>query len=402
MDAMLSGATSIDGSASEYYFDCVDSATSFNYIPRLVNNSVFLSNSLYADIKTRKFTVCFYGGFDGWDVNRKQRTNTDEYKSTALKIANGENTGPFRFVSTNTDLNLSLNLPSTAVTSDYYAYLAGYRVFANPQDVDINLFATPGINWGDNLLLTEEAISVIEDKEDGRGGDALYIMDAPNNVDVNELSEKFEECGINSSHACTYAPWVMYYDASNKKYLSLPVTKDVVRNMAATDNNSYPWFAPAGMERGTVNCVKADFKTTLADEDTLYESRINPVKTFAQDGVKIWGNKTAYNVESPLNRINVRRLMIRVQKLVKSAAKNLIFTQYDDTLDKQFRGLVEPILADVKSNRGISDYRILTEVTPETRDQHILPVKILIKPTPALEYISISFTVYPDSVSFDE
>jgi hypothetical protein len=70
-------------------------------------------------------------------------------------------------------------------------------------------------------------------------------------------------------------------------------------------------------------------------------------------------------------------------------------------LDKQFRGLIEPILADVKANRGISDYRILTEVTPETRDQHILPAKILIKPTPALEYISISFVVYPDSVSFD-
>jgi phage tail sheath protein FI len=194
----------------------------------------------------------------------------------------------------------------------------------------------------------------------------------------------------------------MYLDNSNKRYINLPVTKDVVRNMAETDNVSFPWFAPAGMERGSVNCVKAEFKTTLADEDTLYEARINPVKTFAQDGVKVWGNKTAYNVESPLNRINVRRLMIRVKKLVTNAAKNLIFTQYDDTLDKQFRGLIDPILADVKSNRGISDYKIITEVTPETRDQHILPAKILIKPTPALEYISISFVVYPDSVSFDE
>lgn len=401
MDALLSSGNStveIDGKTG-YAFDCVSSSSTRKYIPRLVNNAIFLNDSLYSDINTRKFTVCFYGGFDGWDVNRDYRTNGDDYKATNLKVGNE---GAFRRVYTNTDLNAALNLPNTAVTSDYYAYLAGYRVFANPQDVDINLFATPGINWYKNLLLTEEAIDVIEDKEDGRGGDALYIMASPNDLDVNEMSETFADCGINSSNACTYAPWIMYYDASNKKYLSLPVTKDVVRNMAATDNNSYPWFAPAGMERGSVNCVKADFKTTLADEDTLYENRINPVKTFAQDGVKIWGNKTAYNVESPLNRINVRRLMIRVQKLVKSAAKNLIFTQYDDSLDKQFKGLVEPILSDVKANRGISDYRILTEVTPETRDQHILPVKILIKPTPALEYISISFTVYPDSVSFDE
>ena len=80
----------------------------------------------------------------------------------------------------------------------------------------------------------------------------------------------------------------------------------------------------------------------------------------------------------------------------------LVFEQYDDTLEQQFRGIVDPILAEVKSNRGIYDYRILTEVTAETRDQHILPAKILIKPTPALEFISLSFVVYPESVQFDE
>ena len=272
----------------------------------------------------------------------------------------------------------------------------------NPQDVDINLFATPGIDWFNNTYLTEEAIDVIEDVEEGRGGDALYIMSSPNELTAEELSEAFDGSDISSSYACTYAPWIMHYDSSNKKYLTLPVTKDVVRNMASTDNKSYPWFAPAGMERGNVNCIKAEYKTTLADEDKLYESRINPVKTFAQDGVKIWGNKTAYNSDSPLNRINVRRLMIRVKKLVINAAKNLIFTQYDDTLEKQFKSIIDPILADVKANRGISDYRLITEITPEAKDQHILPAKILIKPTPALEYISLSFVVYPESVSFDE
>ena len=399
MDSLVSAAT-VDG-GSVHMFTPVSSAkvTSDVYVPRLLNLPAFMNSSIYKDSKIRKFTVCFYGGFDGWDVNREQRTNTNQYKASVL---NPDSNGVFVRYSEKTDLNLPLNLPSTAITSDYYAYLAGYRVFANPQDIDINLFATPGINWEDHRLLTEEAIDMIEDAEEGRGGDALYIMASPTDKTADEVADLFKDSDINSSYACTYAPWVMYYDASNKRYINLPVTKDVVRNMAATDNNSYPWFAPAGIERGNVNCIKAEFKTTLSDEDELYENRVNPVKSFAQDGVKIWGNKTAYNVDSPLNRINVRRLMIRVKKLVTNAAKNLIFTQYDDTLEKQFRGLIDPILAEVKSNRGISDYRIITEVTPETRDQHILPAKILIKPTPALEYISISFVVYPESVSFDE
>lgn len=373
-------------------FTTVSSAKvgSEEYIPEITANA-FMEQTIYADVNLRKFTVCFYGGFDGWDVNRESRTNTDNYKASKYNGKTYEKISDSR-----------LNLPTNAISSDYYAYLAGYRVFANPQDVDINLFATPGINWYDNTLLTEDAIDMIEDSEDGRGGDALYIMAAPSNMDASELAQNFEDLELNSSYACTYAPWIMYYDSSNKRYLNLPVTKDVVRNMAKTDNNSYPWFAPAGIDRGDVNCVKAEFKTTLANEDALYEVGINPVKTFAQDGVKIWGNKTAYQVDSPLNRVNVRRLMLRVKKLVTSAVKSLIFEQYDSTLEKQFKGLVEPILADVKSNRGISDYRVITEVTSETKDQHILPAKILIKPINALEYISLSFVVYPESVEFQD
>ena len=248
---------------------------------------------------------------------------------------------------------------------------------------------------------------MIEDQEDGRGGDALYVIDAPMDeksatLDAVGVADELERSEIVSSYACTYWPWVKFYDKDAKMYIDLPVTKDVVRNMAATDNKSYPWFAPAGVERGTVDCVKAAYKTTLSDEDELYTNRINPIKTFAKDGVKVWGNKTLYDKETPLNRINVRRLMLRVKKLVVDASKSLIFEQYDSTLEKQFRSLVEPILADVKSNRGIYDYRIMTESTPETRDQHILPARILIKPTPALEYISLSFVVYPESVEFSD
>ena len=397
----LSATTTITIDGKTYDFSTVSYKKIGNetMIPRLTNIAA-INKTIYKDINARKFTVCFYGGFDGWDINREERTNGDAYKATKLNV-DVEN-GPFRKVDENDDLNNYLNLPTTAITSDYYAYLAGYRVFANPQDIDINLFATPGIDWYNNTLLTEEVIEMIEESEDGRGGDALYIMASPLYIGASELAYEFDNLDINSSYACTYAPNVMYYDNSNKKYINLSVTKDVVRNMAATDNNSYPWFAPAGVERGNVECVKAEYKTTINEEDELYENNINPVKTFAKDGVKVWGNKTAYKVDSPLNRINVRRLMIRVKKLITSAAKNLIFEQYDDNLEMQFRSIVEPILANIKSNRGISDYKLITEVTPEAKDQHILPAKILIKPTPALEYISISFVVYPESISFEE
>ena len=50
----------------------------------------------------------------------------------------------------------------------------------------------------------------------------------------------------------------------------------------------------AGVERGNVECAKTSTKLRLVDEDTLYDGMINPIKSFASDGVKVWGNKTAY------------------------------------------------------------------------------------------------------------
>ena len=412
--AMSSSATTFVNGKSGYTFASVsnEKVSKATSIPRIINDDNYLKNTIYGDEKVRKYTCYFYGGFDGWDINRGVRTNTDAYKATSYAVSGST---VFKTFERDNYINAeTFNLPETAITSDYYAYLAGYRMFSNPQDIDINLFATPGIDWYNHKLLTIDAIEMIEDPEDGRGGDALYVMNAPKyvytdknelpyEISIDEMTDYFaNDSDINTSYACTYYPWVMYYDSSNKVYLSLPVTKDVVRNMAETDNNDAPWFAPAGLLRGGVDCVKADMKTTLQTEDDLYMNSINPVKSFSKDGVRVWGNKTAYFADSPLNRVNVRRLMIRVKKLVTDAARHLIFEQYTDTLEKQFRGLIEPILAEVKSKRGIYDYRIKTESTPETRDQHILPARILIKPVSALEYISISFVVYPENVEFDE
>jgi len=382
------GATvQVDGE-SGYVFTTVDpiQMNRYNRIPRILPTD-YLDQCLYKDVNLRKFTVYPYGGFDGWDINRDHRTNTNEYRGNKYELRRSgegyEVNEIFRPIGGNDKLDLdpmvSLHLPQIAITTDYYAYLAGYMQFANPEDVDINLFATPGINWYNQSLLSEDALDIIEDTEDGRGGDALYIMAAPQYTDTvdaytaDEVADFLNDTELDSPYACTYWPWVKYWDGDNKRYIDLPPTKDVVRDMAATDNVSFPWFSPAGLTRGEVECARAYYKTTLLDEDTLYENMINPIKTFAVDGVKVWGNKTLYHQETPRNRINVSRLMIRVKKLVSQAARQLIFEQYDVTLEKQFRSVVEPILQDVKANRGIYDYRIGGDTRPahpSCKDSH--------------------------------
>ena len=392
-----------------YTFDTVSPNASVG-VP-VIDTEELMYNTVFEDINARKFTLYPYGGYDGWDIYRGARTTGDEFKTNKYKgaIIFGEGTN---FTKNFDGTGLALE-GINAISSDYYAFLAGYRQFANPEAVDINLFATPGIDIFNNILLTEDAMNVIEDDEDGRKGDALYIITTPDKpfgasdaeddmYTADDIVDLLEDTNVDSSYAATYFPWVKYFDTDSGTYINLPATKDVMRNFAFTDNTAAPWFASAGINRGSVNCVKAHHFTKQTEEDTLYDGRVNVIKTFASDGVKVWGNKTLSTTDGPLNRINVRRLMIRVKKLITQAARQLIFEQNDATLRKQFQSLVEPILANVRANRGITDYRLDVQQSVECEDEHELSATIWIKPTPTLEYISINFNITPQCVTFDE
>ena len=413
LDAQTGGAYisayTVDGE-SGYKFDAVstNSRTSILSEPPIIGTEDEMYGSIYEYVNLRKFTVYFYGGFDGWDDYRDQRTNTDGYKMSQYKGFINQGSGEGYAFNRIKDPDL-LKLNQNGITSDWYAYLSGIRQFANPEESDINVFATPGIDYVNQKLLVEEAIEMIEEER----ADSIYVVTTPDKpsgagdyVDEmytpDEAVANLEDTEIDSNYTCTYYPWVKYLDKENSQYIYLPATKDAVRNFAQTDNTAYPWFAPAGINRGDVDCVRAHFITRLADEDVLYEGRINPIKTFAQDGPKIWGQKNLQINESQLNRIAVRRLLLRMRKLIAISCIGLIFEPNDATVKQSFMSTVSPIMDSIRSNRGISDYRIEINDTIESRERRELPVKIYFKPYNALEYITIDFILTPEGVSFDD
>ncbi len=399
----------VDGECG-YKFDSVSTNSRTNTLSNtpVIGKEEEMYGSIYEYVNLRKFTVYFYGGFDGWDVYRDERTNTDKFKMTQYRGYINPNSGEgyaFNRIQ-NPDL---LELNQKGITSDWYAYLSAIRHFANPEATDINVFATPGIDYVNQKLLVEEVIEMIEEER----ADSIYVVTTPDKpsgagdyVDEmytpDEAVMNLEDTEIDSNYTCTYYPWVKYLDIDNNQYIYLPPTKDAVRNFAQTDNTAYPWFAPAGVGRGNVDCVRAHFITKLADEDVLYDGRINPIKTFAQDGPKIWGQKNLQINESQLNRIAVRRLLLRMRKLIAISCIGLIFEPNDATVKQSFISTVTPIMDSIRSNRGISDYRIEVNDTIESRERRELPVKIYFKPYNALEYITIDFILTPEGVSFDD
>jgi hypothetical protein len=347
----------------------------------------------YEKVFARKFTLVPYGGFDGWDVYRTRRSNTDRFLINGVYGSAGLTSGAFS--------NRTLSNGDLGITSDYYAYLEGIWTFRNPEAVNVNVFATPGIDNFDNTNLVEATIEMVEQER----ADSLYIMTTPDyyNETLLTVDDVVDNIGdmYDSNYSCTYWPWVQINDTENNVLIFVPPTRDVVRNIALTDNIAFPWFAVAGVQRGDVDAIQARTKLTLSQRDTLYENRINPIATFTSDGIKIWGNKTMQVKETALNRINVRRLLLQARKLISAVAIRLLFEQNDSVVRNQFLALVNPILDNIRSERGLTDFRVVLSNDPEDIDRNQLSGQIFLKPTRSLEFIKIEFVVMNTGASFD-
>jgi len=374
----------LDSGATGTYFDGETEIGQFEVGEGRIRTAadVAKTSNPYNDILTRKFTLVPYGGFDGWDEHRISRTNTDIY--AIGQAFDGVPDG------------------STSATNDYQAWQAAINTFSNPESVTINVFTTPGINWSDNLGLVRQSIDMVEQER----GDSLYVIDAPRleGADVKDVVDLLDVAGIDSNYSATFYPWVQIQDDVNGVNIFVPPTVEVVKSIAFTDKIKFPWFAPAGLQRGTTDAKLADITLSNAQRDTLYSGRINPMATFQNVGVAIWGQKTLQVNESALNRINVRRLLLQLRVLISNVANRLLFEQNDQTTIDEFLSKVNPILDNVKRERGIQQFRIKMDNsinTPESIDRNELYGEISIIPTHSVEFIGLTFTLTPTGASFD-
>ena len=246
--------------------------------------------------------------------------------------------------------------------------------------------------------------------------DSLYIIDTPDvnigqvvgeqKVDVvaaNDIVDLLDTAEIDSNYSCTYFPWIQIRDTQNNVNVFIPATGEVVKAMAFTDNSSFPWFAPAGLNRGVTDARKSKYKLSLEARDILYAGRINPMADFADSGTAIFGQKTLQVRESALDRINVRRLLLQIKVLIANIAIRLVFEQNDQATIDQFLQKATPVLDTIRRERGLQEFRIKMDDsnnTPESRDRNELYGEIFLKPTRAVEFIGITFTITPSGASF--
>ena len=330
-------------------------------------------------LKYKKFTMAFQGGFDGVNPATQVATGLDLLPSNT-----------FGHDVTNT------------AKAGYTIYTKALSAISNPDEIDINLIVTPGILHTNAPAIIAKAIEVCEDR-----GDCFYIFDPNNSLAGDAITGATNAANsYDTNYAAMYYPWVKILDVASNRFKFVPPSVVIPGVYAFNDKVAHPWFAPAGLNRGSLTTVVDVYtRLTHAERDTLYEGRINPIAVFPRTGVCVWGQKTLQAKPSALDRINVRRLLIAAKKFIASATKYLVFENNTTATRQRFLNIVNPYLESVQQNQGLFAFRVImdeTNNTPDVIDRNQMKGEIFLQPAKAAEFIIIDFNIMPTGASFDE
>ena len=348
-----------------------------------------------------KFTNIFYGGFDGLDITDKDRFY---FKDRGLSADVGGKSsvtyaGPLGFSAGVGRLNNNVASLNAAVA-----------IMTDPFASNANILAIPGVR---ELFVTDYALARSKDN-----GQIMYILDlikydsngvrlyddSVGKADPSSISENFDARALDNSYGATFFPDVTIDDSVNKRIVKVPSSVAALGVFGYNDKVKYPWFAPAGFNRGALGFVKnVDTRLSQEDRDNLYDARINPIAVFPTGGFVVFGQKTLQQAKSSLDRINVRRLLIEVKRIVSNIAQGLLFEPNNaQTRSKLVTGVV-PQLSIIQSQQGVDSFKVICDESNNTSaevESNQLVGKIIIVPTRVIEFIAVDFIITQSGVTF--
>lgn len=276
----------------------------------------------------------------------------------------------------------------------------GLYALSEPEQIDIDLVAVPGHSS------TSVVVAMLNLCQNLRQ-DCLAIVDPPFGLTPKEIIDwqngvhPLNTTRFDSDFGALYWPWVKIRDTFNNIDVWVPPSGAVLATIARSDSLSFPWFAPAGVNRGIVPGITDVYsKPTLTERDLMYGNRnaINPIITYPDiDGFLVWGQKTLQRRPTALDRVNVRRLMFYLEKNIRIQSRSLLFDPHTEQLRERFVDLCKSILQNVVTNQGIYDYVIKCDAeinTPDVIDRNEMRARIGVQPVKAAEYIFIEFSLH--------
>ena len=227
-------------------------------------------------------------------------------------------------------------------------------------------------------------------------------------TNANNASENGEDGLVSSSpYAAVYYPSALTTNLDGTNVV-VPSSHVALRTLAFNDQVAFPWFAPAGFQRGLVqNATSVGFvdpdtgeytSVTLNEgqRDTLYSNKINPIASFPGRGLAVFGQKTLNPTASALDRINVARLIVYIRERLDDIVKPFLFEPNDAITRSNAKQVVDGLLSNLVIQRGLFDFVSVCDTsnnTPARIDRNELYIDIAIQPVKAVEFIYIPIRI---------
>jgi uncharacterized protein len=313
-------------------------------------------------------------------------------QSGAFENATGDIGGNNKYYQDITDTNTQGLIASN--------YTDVFNLLANKDEYRYNVISAPGLidAFASHTSVLSTLISNIENR-----GDAIAPIDLVG-YGSSIGATTAQAASRDTSYAAAYWPWLQTTDPDSGKNIWVPASTMIPGVYANNDRIAEAWFAPAGINRGGLGqVIQAERKLINSDRDTLYQGKVNPIATFPNTGVVVFGQKTLQKQASALDRINVRRLLIELKGYISQVADNLVFEQNTTATRNQFLAQVNPYLESVQQRQGLYAFRVVMDDsnnTPDVVDRNELRGAIYLQPTKTAEFIYLDFNILPTGVTF--
>jgi len=279
-------------------------------------------------------------------------------------------------------------------------YTESIALLANKDAYNYNFITAPGLigNSSFHFPAVSQLITMVQNR-----GDAMAIIDVvgynSNLIPVNTAASAFD-----TSYAATYWPWLKTIDPNYGNQVWVPASTMVPGVYAFNDNVAFPWFAPAGINRGIMTTtVQTERVLTQANRDSLYQNNVNPIATFPGSGVTVFGQKTLQKKKSALDRVNVRRLLIELKNFISQVGDTFVFEQNNAITRNNFLSIINPYLSSVQQQQGLTTFRVVMDESnnpPSVVDNNQLVGQIYLQPTRTAEFIILDFNILPTGATF--
>lgn len=355
-----------------------------------------------------KFSTVMFGGWDGTNIlDKNAATFNDRATSAEARGSTFGNTNA-SFVSP----GFATNQNGTGVTNNsIFSYRVASDIITDSIASNINLLAVPGqreplvVDYVADRVRDFGIALYVQDLPNYNGdGDRIFDGDSGQYVDVENTADSFEARALDNFYAASYFPNIVLDDDVNGRRVTVPASVAALAALGFNDKVAYPWFAPAGFNRASLDFVTlTQTRIRQAQRERLFAVNVNPIVKFPNEGYVIFAQNTLKQDESALQSINVQRMVSDVKRQVIDIGNRVIWEQITPELQTELVKNITNALSVVQARQGIERFRVISDNTNNTdadRNENKMNVRVEFVPTRSIEFIAIDFIITRSGVQF--